>query len=77
MRHCASLPQFNVALIAFFNWYYTFLQLEPKDLAEQLKRQANPIPMPVSAACGLRTLTSGGLCACFLAAAGWVRASAC
>lgn len=26
-------------LIAFFNWYYTFLQLEPKDLAEQLKRQ--------------------------------------
>jgi hypothetical protein len=32
-------PQFNVLLIAFFNWYYTFLQLEPKDLAEQLKRQ--------------------------------------
>ena len=31
--------QFNVLLIAFFNWYYTFLQLEPKDLAEQLKRQ--------------------------------------
>jgi len=31
--------QVNVLLIAFFNWYYTFLQLEPKDLAEQLKRQ--------------------------------------
>lgn len=35
----SGLPQFNVLLIAFFNWYYTFLQLEPKDLAEQLKRQ--------------------------------------
>ena len=29
-----------VALIAFFNYYYTFLQLEPKDLADSLKRQA-------------------------------------
>lgn len=35
---------FNVLLIAFFNWYYTFLQLEPKDLAEQLKRQGASIP---------------------------------
>ena len=37
-------PQFNVLLIAFFNWYYTFLQLEPKDLAEQLKRQVPSLP---------------------------------
>ena len=29
-----------MALIAFFNYYYTFLQLEPKDLADSLKRQA-------------------------------------
>ncbi len=29
----------NVALIVLFNWYYTFLQLDPKDLSEQLKRQ--------------------------------------
>lgn len=28
-----------MGLICFFNWYYTFLQLEPKELAEQLKRQ--------------------------------------
>ena len=32
--------QVYVALIAFFNYYYTFLQLEPKDLADSLKRQA-------------------------------------
>ena len=40
--------QFNVLLIAFFNWYYTFLQLEPKDLAEQLKRQVlcDELPAP-------------------------------
>lgn len=30
---------FNVALIVLFNYYYTFLQLEPSDVAEQLKRQ--------------------------------------
>ena len=36
--------QVNVALIAFFNYYYTFLQLEPKDLADQLKRQGASIP---------------------------------
>lgn len=29
----------NVLLIGFFNYYYTFLQLEPKELADQLKRQ--------------------------------------
>lgn len=34
----------NVGLICFFNWYYTFLQLEPKELAEQLKRQGASIP---------------------------------
>ncbi|KAF6263589.1 SecY subunit domain-containing protein [Scenedesmus sp. NREL 46B-D3] len=34
----------NVALIAFFNYYYTFLQLEPKDLSEQLKRTGAAIP---------------------------------
>lgn len=39
----AYLP-FSIALIAFFNYYYTFLQLEPKDLAEQLKRNGAAIP---------------------------------
>ena len=34
----------SVALIAFFNYYYTFLQLEPKDLSEQLKRTGAAIP---------------------------------
>ena len=29
----------NIALICFFNYFYTFLQLEPKDVADQLKRQ--------------------------------------
>ena len=33
-----------MALIAFFNYYYTFLQLDPKDLADQLKRQGASIP---------------------------------
>ena len=33
-----------MALIVFFNWYYTFLQLEPKDVAEQLKRSGASIP---------------------------------
>jgi len=36
--------QVSVALIIFFNYYYTFLQLEPADLAEQLKRQGASIP---------------------------------
>lgn len=39
----AYLPV-NIALIVFFNYYYTFLQLEPKDLAEQLKRGGAAIP---------------------------------
>ncbi|GAB4816752.1 hypothetical protein N2152v2_003798 [Parachlorella kessleri] len=34
----------NVALIVGFNYLYTFLQLEPKELAEQLKRQGASIP---------------------------------
>ncbi len=33
-----------MALIVFFNWYYTFLQLEPTDVAEQLKRSGASIP---------------------------------
>jgi len=28
-----------VALIAMFNSYYTFIQLDPKDVSEQLKKQ--------------------------------------
>ncbi|CAM0911343.1 unnamed protein product [Alopecurus aequalis] len=35
----------NVMLIAFFNYYYTFLQLDPDDLSEQLKRQGASIPL--------------------------------
>jgi len=30
---------FNIALIVMFNYYYTFLQFEPSDVADQLKRQ--------------------------------------
>jgi hypothetical protein len=38
--YCAVLCcKANVALICFFNYYYTFLQLDPKDLSDQLKRQ--------------------------------------
>ena len=39
-----SRAQINVTLIALFNYYYTFLQLEPKDMAEQLKRAGASIP---------------------------------
>nr|GMD81438.1 preprotein translocase subunit SCY1, chloroplastic [Ipomoea batatas] len=35
----------NVLLIAFFNYYYTFLQLDPDDMSEQLKRQGASIPL--------------------------------
>ncbi|KAI3985700.1 hypothetical protein MKX01_030614 [Papaver californicum] len=35
----------NVLLIAFFNYYYTFLQLDPNDVSEQLKRQGASIPL--------------------------------
>jgi len=34
----------NVALIVGFNYLYTFLQLDPKELSEQLKRQGASIP---------------------------------
>ncbi|KAE8675846.1 Preprotein translocase subunit SECY [Hibiscus syriacus] len=30
---------------AFFNYYYTFLQLDPDDVSEQLKRQGASIPL--------------------------------
>ncbi|KAK7327702.1 hypothetical protein VNO77_21790 [Canavalia gladiata] len=36
---------FNILLIAFFNYYYTFLQLDPDDMSEQLKRQGASIPL--------------------------------
>lgn len=35
---------FSVGLIAFFNYFYTFLQLDPDDLSDQLKRQGASIP---------------------------------
>ncbi|XP_010687713.2 preprotein translocase subunit SECY, chloroplastic [Beta vulgaris subsp. vulgaris] len=35
----------NIILIAFFNYYYTFLQLDPDDVSEQLKRQGASIPL--------------------------------
>ncbi|KAH9611492.1 hypothetical protein KSS87_005645 [Heliosperma pusillum] len=35
----------NILLIAFFNYYYTFLQLDPDDVSEQLKRQGASIPL--------------------------------
>ncbi|KAK9868880.1 hypothetical protein WJX84_009447 [Apatococcus fuscideae] len=34
----------NVALIVMFNYFYTFIQLEPSELSEQLKRQGASIP---------------------------------
>jgi hypothetical protein len=44
MGACARERQTNVALIALFNYYYTFLQLEPKEMADQLKRSGASIP---------------------------------
>lgn len=35
----------NILLIAFFNYYYTFLQLDPDDVSEQLKRQGASVPL--------------------------------
>ncbi|KAK8964615.1 hypothetical protein KSP40_PGU000732 [Platanthera guangdongensis] len=35
----------NIILLAFFNYYYTFLQLDPDDVSEQLKRQGASIPL--------------------------------
>lgn len=42
------LPTY-VALIVFFNYYYTFLQLDPKDVSDQLRKQvrAGPLHVPV------------------------------
>ncbi|XP_002993375.2 preprotein translocase subunit SCY1, chloroplastic isoform X1 [Selaginella moellendorffii] len=34
----------NAVLIAFFNYFYTFLQLDPSDVSDQLKRQGASIP---------------------------------
>ena len=33
-----------MALIVMFNYFYTFIQLEPSELSEQLKRQGASIP---------------------------------
>ncbi|GAB2219163.1 hypothetical protein Drorol1_Dr00006794 [Drosera rotundifolia] len=38
-------PHTNILLIAFFNYYYTFLPLDPDDVSEQLKRQGASIPL--------------------------------
>lgn len=35
--------QTNVVLIVLFNYLYTFQQLDPKDLADQLKRQGSSV----------------------------------
>ncbi|KAI7992916.1 hypothetical protein LOK49_LG12G00022 [Camellia lanceoleosa] len=35
----------HILLIAFFNYYYTSLQLDPDDVSEQLKRQGASIPL--------------------------------
>ena len=35
--------QANVALIVMFNYFYTFQQLDPKELSEQLKRQGGSV----------------------------------
>ncbi|BBG92918.1 SECY homolog 1 [Prunus dulcis] len=40
-----SLSPHHILLIAFFNYYYTFLQLDPDDVSEQLKRQGASIPL--------------------------------
>ena len=34
----------NIALIVYFNYFYTFLQLEPEEVAKQLKRQGASVP---------------------------------
>jgi len=37
------LPTY-VSLIVFFNYYYTFLQLDPKDVSDQLRKQGASVP---------------------------------
>ena len=39
------LPTY-VTLIVFFNYYYTFLQLDPKDVSDQLRKQVSIRPCP-------------------------------
>lgn len=39
----AYLPG-QLALVAFFNYFYTFLQLDPDEVSEQLKKQGASIP---------------------------------
>jgi len=42
------LPTY-ITLIVFFNYYYTFLQLDPKDVSDQLRKQARQRLMTHSA----------------------------
>ena len=46
-------------LIFFFNYFYTFLQLEPKDVADQLKRRASIPGVRPGAATAGTSLRSG------------------
>ena len=67
---CCACAQINVTLIALFNYYYTFLQLEPKDMADQLKRAGASIPA-VTPICP-KTETTCGYCLC--CSCSWQRA---
>lgn len=40
----------NVVLIVAINYYYTFLQLDPNDVSDQLKRGVRCVPCPPYAA---------------------------
>lgn len=54
----------NILLIAFFNYYYTFLQLDPDDVSEQLKRQGASIPLVrpgKSTAAFIKTVSSNSM----------------
>merc|ERR1711976_969841 len=63
------LPTY-VTLIVFFNYYYTFLQLDPKDVSDQLRKQGASIPAvrPGKATAGFITQTLNA-CPC------WARSS--
>ncbi|KAL4571308.1 hypothetical protein LXL04_018066 [Taraxacum kok-saghyz] len=55
----------NIILIGFFNYYYTFLQLDPDDVSEQLKRQGASIPLVrpgKNTAAFIKTVISRFLC---------------
>lgn len=43
-NYSGCVLQINVLLIVLFNYYYTFLQLDPKDMSDQLKRAGASIP---------------------------------